>query len=117
MINSSFGNRLRDERIRLTLKQEDLARVGGVNRNTQGSYERGARAPDASYLVAIAAVGVDVMYVLTGVREVRSTTDLTPGESKVLSNYRALTEKDQASVRRLTDALAQSIGDTEEDAS
>lgn len=75
------------------------------------------RSPDASYLVAIAAVGVDVMYVLTGVRDVRSSGDLTPGESKVLTNYRALPEKDQASVRRLTDALAQSLGDTEEDAS
>ncbi|PZE12268.1 transcriptional regulator [Pseudomonas sp. 57B-090624] len=117
MTNGSLGNRLRDERIRLTLKQEDLAQVGGVNRNTQGSYERDARSPDAAYLVAVAAIGIDVMYVLTGVRDVSKSGDLTPGESKVLANYRALPEKDQASVRRLTDALAQSLGDTEEDAS
>lgn len=99
------------------MTQDDLARVGGVNRNTQGNYEKNERNPDSAYLIAVAAVGIDVMYVLTGVRDVSSSGDLTPGESRVLANYRALPEKDQASVRRLTDALAQSLGETEEDAS
>lgn len=87
-----------------------MARLGGVNRNTQGSYERGERSPDASYLSAVAAVGVDVLYVLTGARNIGSAEGLSTAETKVIENYRALPEDDKASVRRLTDALAQSVG-------
>ncbi|QEY63385.1 transcriptional regulator [Metapseudomonas lalkuanensis] len=91
------------------LKQEELGQIGGVNRNTQGSYEKGERNPDAAYLVAVAAVGVDIMYVLSGARDISSADELSPAESRVLANYRALPEEDKASVRRLTDALAQSV--------
>lgn len=57
------GDRLREERVALGLKQEEFAQLGGVNRNTQGSYEKGELNPDTAYLTAVATAGVDVFYV------------------------------------------------------
>lgn len=65
---SEFPSRLRDERKRLGLSQEALAALGGVKLNAQSNYENGKRAPDSAYLEAIASHGVDVGYLLTGVR-------------------------------------------------
>lgn len=62
----SIGERLRNERERLGLNQEAFAALAGAHRKSQGNYEKGDRLPDAGYLSAIAAVGVDVLYILTG---------------------------------------------------
>jgi len=63
---SHTGDRLREERDRLGLSQEALAKVAGVHRNTQIKYESGERSPDLDYLLAVSRVGVDVLYLLTG---------------------------------------------------
>lgn len=74
--NEGIGERLRTERVRLGLKQEDFAeavkRLGakGVTRQSQSLYEAGRRVPDAHYLQAVASLGVDVQYVVTGRRTV-----------------------------------------------
>lgn len=60
--------RLRDERERLGLSQTAFAEVGGVQKRAQINYEKDERHPDAGYLAAVAAVGVDVLYILTGQR-------------------------------------------------
>lgn len=62
----SIGERLREERTRLGLNQAQLGEVGGVQKQAQLKYEKGERHPDAQYLAAVAAKGVDVLYVLTG---------------------------------------------------
>lgn len=64
----SIGDRLKSERKRLGLNQDELAQVAGVQRQAQGNYERGDRVPDAAYLQAIASAGVDVLFVITGRR-------------------------------------------------
>ena len=61
-------DRLREERIRLGLTQEELAVLGGIRVNAQSVYERGARVPNANYLSNVARAGVDVLYVVTGER-------------------------------------------------
>ena len=61
--------RLREERVRLGMSQQDFAEVGGVSRKTQSAYESGATAPDVAYLVLVSARGVDVQYVFSGKRE------------------------------------------------
>lgn len=61
-----FYNRLRQERKRLGLSQEKFATLGGVTRDTQMNYESGSRKPDSDYMIALAIVGVDVLYLLTG---------------------------------------------------
>lgn len=65
---SDIGTRLKQERKRLGLSQRELGHFGGVAANAQGRYESGERVPKADYLAAVANVGVDVLYVLTGRR-------------------------------------------------
>lgn len=107
----SLGERLRAERDRLGLSQEDFGRAGGVNRNSQANYEKGIRTPDAAYLAAVAAAGVDVLYVLTGQRTPSREEGLSVKEEKVLQNFRSLSEGDQAAIQRLTHALKESPAD------
>ncbi|MFC4519068.1 helix-turn-helix domain-containing protein [Cupriavidus pinatubonensis] len=63
---STVGERLRLERQRLNLSQEELGSRGGVRKQAQLNYEKGERAPDTTYLLAVAEAGVDVVFVLTG---------------------------------------------------
>ncbi|WP_426139414.1 helix-turn-helix domain-containing protein [Pseudomonas sp. DWP3-1-2] len=65
---SEIGTRLRQERKRLGLSQREMGQLGGVAANAQGKYESGERVPKADYLAALAAVGVDVLFVLTNRR-------------------------------------------------
>jgi len=106
----ALGERLREERDRLGLNQEELGQIGGVNRNTQGKYEKGERSPDSDYMAAAAAAGVDVLYVLTGARATAAAEGLSADEAKVLEQYRSLPDQDKASVARLTTALAEMAG-------
>lgn len=104
----TVGERLKEERSRLGLSQTELGAVAGVGKTTQINYEKDSGSPTANYLIAVATVGVDMVYVLTGVRAQRPVEGLSVTEEMVLDNYRSLPESDKASVRRLTDALAQS---------
>lgn len=63
-----FGTRLRQERDRLGLTQDELADRLGVSSGAQSNYERGNRSPDAEYLVAFVAAGADALFLLQGVR-------------------------------------------------
>lgn len=84
-----FGERLREERKRTGLNQADFAKAGGVHRNSQTEYETGKTPPNADYLSAVAELGVDVRYLLTGVR---TTASLTASEAEVLSVARDLND-------------------------
>ncbi|MCE1777213.1 helix-turn-helix transcriptional regulator, partial [Enterobacter hormaechei] len=64
---NGFGPRLREERERLGLTQRVFGDIGGVEPNAQGKYESGERTPRMDYLAAVAAKGVDALYVLSGV--------------------------------------------------
>ncbi|MBF0308994.1 MAG: helix-turn-helix transcriptional regulator [Magnetococcales bacterium] len=72
-MNVEFCERLRAERKRLGLNQTEFAKIAGLTLQSQGNYESGRRTPDVAYLAAVATAGVDVGYLLTGVR--------TPGGS------------------------------------
>jgi transcriptional regulator with XRE-family HTH domain len=81
-----IGARLREERERLGLNQEGFGQLGGVRKQAQLLYEKDERKPDSDYLVAVAAAGVDVLFVLTGRRQ----SDL-PGDASeqlLLENFR-----------------------------
>lgn len=64
---NGIGKRLKLERKRLKLTQSALGAIGGVEANAQGHYESGQRLPRADYLFRIAAVGVDIGRVVTGI--------------------------------------------------
>jgi len=102
----SAGERLREERSRLGLNQEEFAQLGGVNRNTQGSYEKNERTPDLNYLSAISVHGVDVLFVVTGVRLLAAAGSLSPMETSLLEAFRTLTESDQDTLTRMAAGLS-----------
>jgi transcriptional regulator with XRE-family HTH domain len=63
-----IGASLVEERKRLGLSQTEFAAIPGVTRKTLFGYETGERVPDAAALAAWAAIGVDIAYVITGLR-------------------------------------------------
>lgn len=81
----SFSERLKSERKRLRLTQPQLAELAGTTKQSQLKYEKGMQKPGTEYLIAVAAVGVDVQYLLTGVR---SEMALTHQERTLLQLYR-----------------------------
>ena len=81
----SIGDRIREERERLGLNQVDFGEIGKVGRKSQFNYESGERYPDALYLADIFEAGVDIQYVVTGLR---SETVLSPDEKELLALFR-----------------------------
>jgi len=63
-----MGERLKAERTRLRIAPTDFGVLCGVSRTTQFNYESGDRAPDAEYLKRAHEAGMDVNYVITGVK-------------------------------------------------
>lgn len=94
----TMSARLREERERLGLSQSDFGAQAGVGRKAQSNYESGERAPDAKYLAAMAERGVDVLYVLTGLRSVRRGAFAPPPDFGLLASCTLVV--DQALVRR-----------------
>ncbi|WP_244132660.1 helix-turn-helix domain-containing protein [Burkholderia sp. BCC0397] len=68
------------------MNQTQFAAIGGVGKTTQINYESGNRLPDAGYLASLSKVGLDVQYVITGVR---SSAALSPDEQELVARYRA----------------------------
>lgn len=86
----SVGERLKEERERLKLSQTSFAEIAGVHRKSQANYETDERMPDLTYIQALIAadIGVDVLYVISGVPSGNAAT--TPTELAYLRNCRAL---------------------------
>ena len=80
------GKRLKEERQRLGLTQEEFANLGGVKKLAQANYEAEKRYPNTLYLANIWLEDVDIQYILTGVREVnlesKSDTDKASQQEK-----------------------------------
>lgn len=96
---NNIGARLREERERLGLTQDDFAAAGGVGKRALIHYEKGERSPDASLLAAIATAGADVLYILTGQRsESGSAPSLSPKEQVVIDLFRKASEEKQNTV-------------------
>ena len=82
-----FSERLVEERNRLGLQQNEFADRVPVTPRSQRNYEKGEREPDASYLMAIAVIGVDVLYVLTGQRSKPVESRLSKQQQRLLKDY------------------------------
>lgn len=63
-----LGDRLKAERERLGYSQPALAALVAASTTSQQGWERGTTQPNSAYLLAMAAVGIDVIYVLSGER-------------------------------------------------
>ncbi len=63
-----FADRLRVERKARGLNQTSFARLGGVGLQSQSRYENADNEPSAEYLANLAEAGIDVVFILTGLR-------------------------------------------------
>lgn len=92
--NVDIGTRLKKERLRLGLSQQELAEQLGVVKKSQTNYELGHSLPAASYLAHCARIGIDVSYVLTGEHSPTIASD----EQILLRLYRAASRELRAAM-------------------
>nr|DAI44607.1 MAG TPA: helix-turn-helix domain protein [Caudoviricetes sp.] len=85
---AQMGARLLEERNRLGLSQEVLSTLCGVSREMLGKYERGQSVMSSEILFALSLSGVNVLYVLTGLKN--ENIAITRTELAYLRNCRAL---------------------------
>ncbi|BAN95453.1 hypothetical protein E05_06870 [Plautia stali symbiont] len=104
------GDRLKSERLRLGLSQESFAERCGVKKLTQYNYEKSERHPDAGYLIAAKALGVDLLYVMTGERsDEASALDVVRDEeeAEVLTAFRHIPGETREVAKRTLTAMAE----------
>ena len=108
----NFKDRLLEERKRLGLNQDQMAAAGGVAKRTYCNYEAGEREPMGGFFSLIAGIGVDVQYILTGIRsnavlpESVTYTVLNKREAALLDNYRHIADEGDKSVVERTALMA-----------
>jgi transcriptional regulator with XRE-family HTH domain len=71
-----IGERLKSERDRLGLTQPVFGEVAGAKKRTVIDWEKDVSSPTAVQLSALAAAGVDVQFVLTGIRSLNLPNDV-----------------------------------------
>ena len=106
----TIGERLKEERQLIRLNQTDLAEQCGVSKNTQLAYEKGERSPDAVYLEKAAALGMDVLYVVTGERKPLPSTCLSGDATAFFEVYQQVSESDRDVLFRTAQAFAKTRG-------
>lgn len=70
-----FGDRLREERIRLTFTQEKLAEKTNISPLSIGQYENGRSIPSIKFIYALEKLGFDILYILLAVRKENITKE------------------------------------------
>lgn len=64
-----IAERLKEERQRLKFSQSEFGALGGAGKTTVIAWERGDATPNAAFLSAAAAAGIDAQFVITGERK------------------------------------------------
>lgn len=101
----TLAERLRSERRLLGLSQAQLATLGGIQPNAQGQYEKGSRCPRADYLSCMAALGMDVQFIVSGVRTPSMVVQLSESESEVIRSLRSLQREDRQALEQIIATL------------
>lgn len=108
--SEEIGSRLREERMRCGLTQEQAARAAGIVKRTQANYEAGSSDAPAMYLSTVGReLGFDVMYILNGARTMLTSDALTEVEDEMIQQYRIIHEHDQQAIRRFLKAMADDV--------
>lgn len=121
---ASLGARLAEERARLRLTQQDVADACATTREAIGRYERDVNVPGGDALEAFAKLGMDVQFLITGVRssnlnkvaeesgtykvEKGRVGALSKDEEALVEKYRHLKPADRTRLHAIGDALAES---------
>lgn len=77
-VRSEIGKRLRMERERLGLKQEDYFRLGDWSARTVSNWEAGRTTPTAEFFADVEELGLDLNYIITGRRAAGPLTGPAP---------------------------------------
>ncbi|MEA9489833.1 helix-turn-helix domain-containing protein [Xanthomonas campestris] len=80
----TVGKRLKEERKRLRLTQQEMADACGISKWAQLYFEKDQNMPGGAYLLAAHARGVDITYVLLEQR-----MELDPSEAALVAAFRA----------------------------
>ncbi|WP_339495380.1 helix-turn-helix domain-containing protein [Pseudomonas sp. RA_105y_Pfl2_P56] len=105
--SESIGSRLREERKKSGLTQDQIAEVLGISKRTQANYEAGSSDAPAWYLSKVMREpGFDVHYILSGQRTTATEASLSEVENLLVTQYRAITPGDQEAIRRFLKAMA-----------
>lgn len=80
----TVGKRLKEERKRLRLTQQEMADACGISKWAQLYFEKDQNMPGGAYLLAAHARGVDILYVLLEQR-----MELDPSETALVAAFRA----------------------------
>lgn len=116
ILTIEIGTRLAEERRRLKLSQTVMAEHGDISKMTQISYEMGRSAPDAQYLALVAKAGVDVLYVVMGMRtpplpgaadDGKEAVRLDKRQQALLQNYDAADEVGKSYIEGTANLSAQ----------
>ena len=111
----SVADRFKSERERLALTQPRVADLTGVGKTTVINWEKGLSSPTAVQLSALAEVGLDVLYVITGQRTGGASAPPPPravseGDRILLDNFHAAPAQVQAGVKTALGAFAPGAG-------
>ena len=111
----SVADRFKSERERLALTQPRVAELTGVGKTTVINWEKALSSPTAVQLSALAEVGLDVLYVITGQRAGGASAPPPPravseGDRILLDNFHAAPAQVQAGVKTALGAFASAGG-------
>lgn len=125
MTQTTLPSRLKEERKKLALTQQEIASKVSVTRETWSRYESGKIQPGSAVIVELVKLGVDTNYLITGKRgnskedngriklaiaentaNYDSTLKLTKQELTLVRNYRKASEEGKKSLENAAKLLA-----------
>lgn len=74
----TFGDRLKEERSRLNLTQEELAEKTGLRAITIIQYEKGKSSPPIKFIYSLQDLGFDIAYLLTSTTNIPNPRNFPP---------------------------------------
>lgn len=97
------AERLKQERVRCEPHQGTFAKTVGISQARQSLLENGDRELRGDYLARISVEGLDVGYILTGLRSGGSA--LHPDEGMLVQFFKSLTAPDRRALLRVAAAM------------
>jgi transcriptional regulator with XRE-family HTH domain len=97
-----IGERLREERVRLGLTQEELATKAGMGKNSLLAYEKGKTPINIMMLMILGDFGVDLGYVLTARR---ASGDVNFEDRQMLDQLAKLSSRERSAIFAMVSVL------------
>ncbi|MBH2976835.1 helix-turn-helix domain-containing protein [Serratia marcescens] len=103
-----IGLRIKEERERLSLTQQGMADAIGVAKRTFIDWEKDRTSPTAVQLSALSDIGVDVLYVVTGMRSKPVVSpNVSPEKKELMDAFDGMTPEQRRAILEVGKVLAQ----------